>query len=255
MSDRQSDGNSSSAESDDSRRDPFDEPTEDINYVDGSPRSADEIDPSPSQYRAEKLRRDAAHEFEEEQPPDLTSDSDDDEEPLPVQHSKYSAPKNQRSATSEAVYSKFLRLGRQFVAELEDARKEQLIQRKSAKQSLDFEDEMPPPRSKSRLAFTPPRKSRELIPASQEFSDCERDSLASQSSSRKRLQEKFRVVGTKSTSDCTPQQINEWLHATARADMNKAGNYEDLNTRRETIGGFVRTNVSFPFLCKYVSIM
>ena len=116
MSDRQSDGNLSSPESVDSGRDPFDEPTEDINYVDASPRSADEVDPSPSQYRAEKLRHDAAHEFEEEQPPDLTSDSDDDEEPLPVQHSKYSVPKNQRSSSSDAVYSKFLKLGRQFVA-------------------------------------------------------------------------------------------------------------------------------------------
>ena len=255
MSDGQSDENSSSSESNDSRRDPFDEPTEDINYDEGSPRSADEIDPSPSQYRAEKLRRDAVHEMEEEEAVEFSSDLDDDSEALPVQNSKYSAPKNQRSATSDAVYSKFLKLGRQFVAELEDARKEQLIHRKSAKQSLDFEDEMPPPRSKSRLAFTPPRKSRELIPASQEFSDCERDSLASQSSSRKRLQEKFRVVGTKYTSDCTPQQINEWLHATARADMNNAGNFEDLNTKRETIGGFVRANVSFHFLRKYVSIM
>ena len=121
MSDGQSDGNSSSSESNDSGRDPFDEATEDINYDEGSPRSADENDPSPSQYRAEKLRHDAAHEYEEEEPPELTSESDDDEEPLPVQHSKYSAPKNQRSAPTDAVYSKFLRLGRQFVAELEDA--------------------------------------------------------------------------------------------------------------------------------------
>ena len=127
------------------------------------------------------------------------------------------------------------------------------MQRKSAKQVLDF-DEMPPTR-KSQLAFTPPHKSRELIPASQEISDFERDSIASQSSTRKRLQEKFRVVGTKNTSDCTPQQITEWLHATARADMAKAGNYEDLQSKREILGGFVRANVSFLFLRKYVSMM
>ena len=123
MSDRQSDGNSSSSESDDSGRDPFDDPTEDINYVDASPRSADELDPSPSQYRAEKLRHDAADEFEEEEAPELSSEFDDDEEALPVQHSKYSAPKTQWSSSSEAVYAKFLNMGRQFVAELEDARK------------------------------------------------------------------------------------------------------------------------------------
>jgi hypothetical protein len=139
---------------------------------------------------------------------------------------------------------------RQFVAELEDARKAQLIHRKSAKQALDFEDDMPPPPRKSRLPFTPPCKSRELIPASQEFSlsDGERDSLASQSSTRKRLQDKFRIVGTKNTSDCTQLQITEWLNATARAEMEKAGNYEDLNPKRETLGGFVRSNVRYLFL-------
>ena len=78
MSDRQSDGYSSSSESDDSGHDPFDEATEDINVDVPSPRSVSEEDPTPSQYRAEKLRHDAAHEFEEEQPPNLTSDSEDD---------------------------------------------------------------------------------------------------------------------------------------------------------------------------------
>ena len=250
MADRQSDGNSSSAESDDSGRDPFDVPTEDINFIEGSLPSADELDPSPSQYRAEKLRRDAAHEMDEDEASELASESYDDEEALPVQHSKYSVPKKKQSASSEEVYSKFLKLGRQFVAELEDARKEQLIHRKSAKQALDFEDDMPPPPRKSRLPFTPPCKSRELIPASQEFSlsDGERDSLASQSSTRKRLQDKFRIVGTKNTSDCTQQQITEWLNATARAEMEKAGNYEDLNPKRETLGGSVRSNVRYLFL-------
>ena len=232
MSDGQSDGSSSSSESGDSVRDPFDVATEDINISYASPPSSSDEEPTPSQYRAEKMRHDAAHEYEDEQPPDLiNSDDEDDEEALPVQNSKHSLPKNQRPASTDAVYSKFLKMGRQFVAELEDARKKELMHRKSAKQLLDF-DEMPPP-MKSRLAFTPPRKSRELIPASQEFGDFERDSLASQSSTRKRLQEKFRVVGTKTTSDCTPQQILEWLHATARADMDKAGNNEDLHTKRE----------------------
>ena len=116
------------------------------------------------------------------------------------------------------------------------------MQRKSAKQVLDF-DEMPPPR-KSRLAFTPPRKSRELIPASQEISDFERDSITSQSSTRKRLQEKFRVVGTKNTSDCTPQQITEWLNTTA-IRHGEGGELRGTQTKREMIGGFVRVNVSF----------
>ena len=115
MADRQSDGNSSSAESDDSGRDPFDVPTEDINFIEGSLPSADELDPSPSQYRAEKLRRDAAHEMDEDEASELASESYDDEEALPVQHSKYSAPKKQQSASSEEVYTKFLKLGRQLL--------------------------------------------------------------------------------------------------------------------------------------------
>ena len=78
MSGGQSDGSSSSSESDDSVRDPFDVPTEDISVAVPSPPSSSQEEPTPSQYRAEKLRHDAAHEFEEEQPPNLTSDSEDD---------------------------------------------------------------------------------------------------------------------------------------------------------------------------------
>ena len=145
MSDGQSNGSSSSSESGDSLRDPFAVATEDINISDASPPSSSDEVPTSSQYQAEKLRHDAAHEYEDDLPPEMiNSDDEDDEEALPVQNSKHSLPKNQRSSSSDAVYSKFLKLGRQFVAELEDARKEQLIQRKSAKQVLDF-DEMPPP--------------------------------------------------------------------------------------------------------------
>jgi hypothetical protein len=90
------------------------------------------------------------------------------------------------------------------------------------------------------LTFTPPRKSRDVIPDSQD----DLDSVASSKSTRKRLQEKFRVIGTKSTTEYTQQQIDDWIHATARADMLKAGDYEDVRSKREDIGGFVRANVS-----------
>ena len=189
------------------------------------------------------MRDDAADENEEEEAPELTSDSDDDEESPPVKHTKYSPPKIQQPSSTDEVYSKFLNMGRQFVAQLEDARKQELMHHKSAKKFIDF-DEMPPP-SRSRFPFTPPSKSRERIPQSQEISDVERDSLAMQSSTRKRLQEKFRVFGSKNTSEFTQQQISEWLNGTARADMSKAGDNGDLQTKREMIGGFVRANVSF----------
>ena len=86
-----------------------------------------------------------------------------------------------------------------------------------------------------------------MILPSQEMHDFERDSLASNSSrsTRKRLQEKFRVVGSKKISDFTPAQIQELLNETTRADMLKAGDYEDIRSKREMIGGFVQSHVSF----------
>ena len=163
MSDQPSERSSSSSESGDSRRDPFDVPTEENNINEPSPRSLNEEEHSPSQYQAQKLRDDVAAENEDDDPPDLIhSDSGDDEESHPAKHTKHSPSKNQQPASTDAIYSKFLNMGRQFVAELEDARKKELMQRKSAKKSIDFDDNMPPPH-RSRLVFTPPRKSREII--------------------------------------------------------------------------------------------
>ena len=90
---RQYGGLSTSSESGDSGRDPFDVPTEDINVAVPSPRSSSEKEPTPSQYQAEKLQEEDADENEDEEPPELTSESDDDEESPPVKHTKYSPPK------------------------------------------------------------------------------------------------------------------------------------------------------------------
>ena len=101
-----SDGQS---ESGDSGRDPFDVPTEDINVAVPSPRSSGDEENTPSQYRLEKLRDDAADENEDNLPPEMiNSDDEDDEEALPVLNSKHSLPKNQRSSSTDDVYSKFL---------------------------------------------------------------------------------------------------------------------------------------------------
>ena len=54
----------------------------------------------------------------------------------------------------------------------------------------------------------------------------------------------FRVVGSKKTSDFTQAQIQEWLNETARAEMLKAGDYEEIRTKRKMLGGFVRFHVS-----------
>ena len=77
---RQYGGLSTSSESGDSRRDPFDVPTEDNNLVVPSPRSFSDEEPSPSQYRLEKMRDDAADENEDDQPPEMINSDDEDEE-------------------------------------------------------------------------------------------------------------------------------------------------------------------------------
>ena len=61
-----------------------------------------------------------------DQPPDMiNSDDEDEEESPPVKHTKHSPPKIQQSEATEEIYSKFITMGRQFVAQLEDARKKE----------------------------------------------------------------------------------------------------------------------------------
>ena len=176
----------------------------------------------------------------------MTSDSEDDEESPQVKQTKYSAS-NEQQPMADEIYSQFLNLGRKFMSKMENARERELMQRKTSKKSLDF-DEMPQP-PRDMLVCTPPRNSRDIIPASPDNCDFELDSFASQSSrsTLKRLQDKFSVIGSKTTSDSTLAQIQEWLNQTARAEMLKLGDYEDLRTKRETIGGFVPAHLS----CSY----
>ena len=111
-------------------------------------------------------------------------------------------------------------MGRDFISQMEDARKRDLLARRTTRKSLDFE-----------IKGFGTRRSR---------------------STRKCLQEKLRVIGSKSTTEYTKQQIDEWIEATARADMLKAGDFEDLHSKREDIGGFVRAHVSYSAFCSYL---
>jgi hypothetical protein len=179
---------------------------------------------------------------EEEEDGEEATGSDDDEDSQDLasrdQYPKSKSRGYGAPVSPDATYSRLINLGRNFLSQVEDARKRDLVARKSTCKSLDF-DEYPQPR-RDMLTFTPPRKSRDVIPDSQD----DLDSVASSKSTRKRLQEKFRVIGTKSTTEYSQQQIDEWIDATARADMLKAGDYEDVRSKREDIGGFVRANVS-----------
>jgi hypothetical protein len=129
---------------------------------------------------------------------------------------------------------------------MEDARKREMMHCKTSRKSLDSAD-MPGPR-RDQMAFTPQRKSRAIIQASQDEYDIERDSVASQSSSstRKRLEPKFKVVGTKQLADCTEAQVQQWIEQTAKADMVKAGDLEYVTSKRKSISSFLRAHVSYP---------
>ncbi len=115
-----------------------------------------------------------------------------------------------------------------------------LMARKAARKSLDF-DEMRPPRG-TKQQFAPRAiKNPALLPDSDEES-----SLPSGSSqtSRTRLQETFRVIGCKTDCDMARPQIFEWIEEVVNADMLRAGNFEDLKKKPNSIGGFRQAHVS-----------
>ncbi len=93
-----------------------------------------------------------------------------------------------------------------------------------------------------------PRNAREQIGTTQFDEDdrYERDSIGSSQtgSTRIRLQERWRVIGTKNKATTTLHEFNEYMEEHARAEMTKAGNFEDLRAADTDVGGFKRVQVS-----------
>ena len=146
------------------------------------------------------------------------------------------------------MYSEFINMARKFTSMVEDTRKQELMSRKTARQSLDFES---PPRQPAKYRhpeFTPPRHAREQIKATQDDDDdaFERDSLCSSQtgSTRIRLQERWRIIGTKDKATSTLDEIKEWIDEHGRAEMAKAGQFEDLHPASTDVGGWKRVHVS-----------
>ena len=81
-----------------------------------------------------------------------------DEEHLQETDTRSAKTGSSKVSSAEAVYKKFINMGRQFVADWEDQRKQALMARKAARKSLDFDDVRPP--RGQQLQFTPPRKRR-----------------------------------------------------------------------------------------------
>ena len=129
---------------------------------------SDDDEPSPSLYR---LTRAQAEEGSEDGEEATGSDDDDDSQDL-ASRDQYPKSKSRGSGapvSPDATYSRLINLGRDFISQVEDARKRDLVARKTTRKVLDF-DEFPHPHRDS-LTFTPPRKSREIIPASQDELD------------------------------------------------------------------------------------
>jgi hypothetical protein len=148
------------------------------------------------------------------------------------------------------MYSEFMNVARKFTSLVEDTRKQELMSRKTARQSLEFDS---PPRQPAKYRhpqFTPPRHAREQIQATQDDDDddddIERDSLCSSQtgSTRIRLQERWRIIGTKAKATTSLTEINQWIEEHALAEMAKAGQFEDLRPAATDVGGFKRVHVS-----------
>ncbi len=112
----------SSSESENSEVDPFAEQPKKEFVIPSSVGLRDDEDPSPSQYRVERVREDAnqAADEEEEEEAMINSDEDQFQETDPPS-AKTGSP---MVSSADAVYSKFINMGRQFVVDLEDQRKQ-----------------------------------------------------------------------------------------------------------------------------------
>jgi hypothetical protein len=126
----------SSSESEDSTVDPFaEQPKMEFN-IQSSVGLSDDEEPSPSQYREQRVREDADEPADEEEEAMINSDEEHFQETDPPS-AKTGSPK---VPSADATYSKFINMGRQFVADLEGQRKQDLMARKEARKSLDFDD-------------------------------------------------------------------------------------------------------------------
>jgi hypothetical protein len=234
----------SASESDGSQKDPFAvPPTTKFNVPSPVTLSDAEEDASPSQYRKEMVRKQARRQSDDED----EEEEDGEEEEMEEQEEEEILVKRNRPKMDD-MYSEFMNMARKFTSLVEDTRKQELMSRKTARQSLEF-DSPPRQHAKCRLPqFTPPRHAREQIEATQDDDDddIERDSLCSSQtgSTRIRLQERWRIIGTKDKATTTVHEIDQWIQEHGRAEMAKAGQFEDLRPASTNLGGFKRVHVS-----------
>ena len=105
--------------------------------------------------------------------------------------------------------------------------------RKTARQSLDFDS---PIRKRGSPSL---RQARLQVPDSPDASELSpRDSVQSQSSSRIRLQERYRFIEEKSTESNNPEMIKDWIRRRCTQVMADSGNSYDHTSVDADYGGF-----------------
>jgi hypothetical protein len=146
---------------------------------------------------------------------DEEEENDDDEEEEMEEVDAVPEPVRPHRQEMEDMYSNIINMACKFTSMVEDTRKRELMSRKTARQSLDFDYSPPPKPAKYRhQRFTPPRHAREQIRTTQyddDDDDYERDSLCSSQtgSTRIRLQERWKIIGTKDKATTTLDDIQQ----------------------------------------------
>jgi hypothetical protein len=211
-----------------------------------------EEDASPSQYRKEMASKESRGRSDDEE----GEEEDDSEEEEMEEEEEAREPVKENRSAMESMYSNVINIARKFTKMVEDTRKKELMSRKTARHSLDFDSPPRKPVKYRHQQFTPPRHAREQIKATQyeDDDDCERDSLCSSQtgSTRIRLQERWRIIGTKDKATTTLHEFNEFMEEHARAEMTKAGNFEDLRSAAIDVGGFKRVQVSHSIIRMWI---
>ena len=172
----------SSCASDGSGKDPFAEPLTTY-FIIPSPELLSDLeeDASPSQYRKEMARKESSGQSDDED----GEEEDDGEVGEMEEEEEAREPVKPHRPKMDDMYSEFINMARKFTSMVEDTRKQELMSRKTARQSLDFDSPPRQPAKYRHQQFTPPRRAREQIKATQDDDDeIERDSLCSSQESR-----------------------------------------------------------------------
>jgi hypothetical protein len=197
--------------------------------------------PSPNLFRQEQADENADPSEDDDSEDNQSDDGSipelcysEDEDDYQPSESTPAAP-YAAAVSQESLLEKFSELTRQFATLVEQNRKRDLMSRKSASKSLNFDS----PKRRRIAPYTPKHRAPEIIPATQEEDDyeIERDSVRSSStrSTRIRLQDKNRVIDEKPADYFTSTSHKDWIKKHASQIMAQSGNPDDIEPDSEYV--------------------